>query len=135
MVTGFLSTSRYTSIKARNLEIVRDQSKASGSLMPLIGVKSYNVPTLTNAEYIDLVDSTGREWHAGKRRKIESTEPNALTKLGLDNEHWTTRVKGIGSGYWRVVVVRELDELIDKAKAMAQLTLFGTGLARSLSKI
>ena len=32
------------------------------------------------------------------------------------------RVKGIGSGYWRVV--GKLEELIDKAKEMAQRTLF-----------
>ncbi len=43
---------------------MRDQSKASEPLMPLIGVKSFNVPTLTAAEYIDLVDFTGREIHA-----------------------------------------------------------------------
>ena len=43
------------------------------------------------------------------------------------------RVKGIGSGYWRVV--GELEGLIDKAKEMACRTLFGMGLARILSKI
>ena len=101
--------------------------------MPLIGVKSFNVPTLTAAEYIDLVDFTGREVDASKRGKIEATEPRALRKLGLDKDHWTARVKGIGTGYWRVV--GELEELIDKAKEMAQRTLFGTGLARILSKI
>jgi hypothetical protein len=41
--------------------------------------------------------------HPGKRGKIEASEPKALTKLGLDKNHWTTRVKGIGSGYWRVM--------------------------------
>ena len=101
--------------------------------MPLIGVKSFNVPNLTERDYIELVDFTGREWHLGKRGRIGSTEPRALTKLGLNKDHWTTRVKGIGSGYWRVV--GELEELIDKAKEMAQRTLFGTGLARILSKI
>ena len=84
--------------------------------MPLIGVKSFNVPNLTERDYIELVDFTGREWHAGKRGKIEASEPKALTKLGLDKDHWTTRVKGIGSGYWRVV--EELEELIHKAKAL-----------------
>ena len=128
-----ISTSRYTSIKARNSEILRDQSKASEPLMPLIGVKSLNVPTLTEAEYIDLVDFTGREWHSGKRGRIEASALRALRKLGLDKDHWTARVKGIGSGYRRVV--GELEELTDKAKEMAQRTLFGTGLARILSKI
>ena len=75
---------------------------ANASLMPLIGVKSFNVPTLTQAEYIDLVDFTGCELHAGKRGRIESYEPKALTKLRLDKNHWIIRVIGIGSGYWRV---------------------------------
>jgi hypothetical protein len=47
----------------------------------------------------------------------------------LDKDHWTTPVKGIGSGYWRVV--GEVEELIDKAKEMAQRTLFGVGFART----
>jgi hypothetical protein len=51
----------------------------------------------------------------------------------LDKKHWTTRVKGTGSGYWRVMA--EVDELIDKAKEMAQRTLLGTGFAGVLSKI
>jgi hypothetical protein len=55
-----------------------------------------------------------------------------LTKLGLDKNHWTMRVKGIGSGYWRVV--GELDELVDKAKEISQRTLFGIGFARFLNK-
>ncbi len=82
--------------------------------MPLICVNSFNVPTLTAAECIDLVDFIGREIHAGMRGKIEASEPKALRKLGLDKDHWTTRVKDIGSGYWRFV--GELEELIDKAK-------------------
>jgi hypothetical protein len=45
-----ISTSRYTSIKARHLEVLRDQSKANELLMPLIGVKSFNVPTPTQHE-------------------------------------------------------------------------------------
>jgi hypothetical protein len=30
-------------------------------------------------------------------------EPKALTKLGMDKNHWTLRVMGIGSSYRRVV--------------------------------
>ena len=46
------------------------------------------------ADYIELVDFTGRELHPGKRGKIDASEPKALTKLGVDKNHWTTRVKG-----------------------------------------
>ena len=133
-IASSISKSRYTSIKSRNQQIRKAPERANQPLMPLIGVKSFNVPNLTERDYIGLVDFTGREWCAGKRGRIESTEPKALTKLGLDKDHWTTtRVKGTGSGYWRVV--GELEELIDKAKEMAQRTLFGIGLARILSKI
>ena len=58
--------------------------------------------------------------------------PRELTKLELYRRHWTTRVKGIGSGYWRVV--GEVEELIDKAKEISQRTLFGVGFARILKK-
>jgi hypothetical protein len=39
---------------------------------------------------------------------------------------------GIGSGFW--CVVGEVEELIDKAREMAQRTLFGIGFARILNK-
>ena len=71
--------------------------------------------------------------HPGKRGKIAASEPKALTKLELDKNHGMTRVKGIGSGYWRVV--GELEELLDKAQEISQRTLFGIGFARILNKI
>ena len=132
IATG-INSSRYTSVKLRNRQIQKHSELARQALMPLIGTRSFNMPAITEADYIELVDFTGRQLHAGKRGKIAANEPKALTKLGLDKNHWTTRVKGIGSGYWRVV--GEVDELIDKAKEMAQRTLFGTGFARILSKI
>ena len=70
---------------------------------------------------------------AGNSSNIEVSEPKALTKLDLNKNHSTTGVKGIGSGYWRVV--GELEELIDKAKEISQRTLFGIGFARILNKI
>jgi hypothetical protein len=42
-------------------------------------------------------------------------------------------VKGIGSDYW--CAPGEVEELVDKAKEIAQRTLFGIGFARILSKI
>jgi hypothetical protein len=43
------------------------------------------------------------------------------------------RVKGIGSGYWRVV--GEVEDLLDKAKELGQRTLFGTAFARFLKTL
>ena len=42
------------------------------------------------------------------------------------------KVKGIGSGYWRVVGTAE--ELIEKAKTMGQSWLCGIGLARLIQR-
>ena len=61
------------------------------------------MPSISEAEYVELVDFTGRELHPGKRGKIASNEPKALTKLGFDKNHWTRRMKGFCSGYWREV--------------------------------
>ena len=132
-IAGNIAASRYTSVKTRNQQLRKNPEHASQPLMPLVGVRSFNLPTISAADYIELVDFTGREWHPGKRGKIEASEPKALTKLGLDKNHWTTRVKGIGSGYWRVV--GDLEELIEKAKEISQRTLFGIGFARILNKI
>ena len=92
------------------------------------GIIWANFPKITQADYIALVDWTGRQLHPGKRGKIAAQEPPALRKLGLDAGHWTIKVKGIGSGYWRAVGTAE--ELIQKAKVMGQRCLCGMGLAR-----
>ena len=132
-IASGISTSRYTSVKVRNQQLHKNPERANQPLMPLVGVRSFNLPGISQADYIELVDFTGRELHPGKHGKIDASEPKALTKLGLNKNHWTTRVKGIGSGYWRVV--GELEELIDKAKEISQRTLFGIGFARILNKI
>ena len=91
---------------------------------------SSNAPLLTNADYLELVDFTGRMIQPGKRGAIKEKEPKALAKLGLDPKHWTARVKGIGNGYWRVVA--ELEDLVDLAAQFKQRTLYGIGFARQL---
>ena len=52
--------------------------------MPLIGLPTFNMPVISEAEYIELVNFSGRELHPGNRGKITAREPRALTKLGLD---------------------------------------------------
>ena len=100
----------------------------------LVGVRCWGAGGAgTEAEYIDLVDFTGRELHQGKRGAIKADEPKALRRLGLDKDHWTMKVKGVGSSYWRVV--GSLEELIEKAKGLKQRTLFGIGFARFLKNI
>jgi hypothetical protein len=75
---------------------------------------------------------TGRQLRPNKRGRIAAAEPPALRRLGLDAEHWTMQVKGIGSGYWRAVGA--IDELLAKAREMGQRWLCGVGLARALAQ-
>ena len=128
-----VSTSDNTSVQMRHDQIRKNEACASQQLAPLAGVKSFNVPLMTEAEYIALVDFTGRELHPGKRGVIKADEPPALRKLGLDKNHWTMKVKGFGSNYWRIV--GSLEELLEKAKELKQRTLFGIGFARLLKNI
>jgi hypothetical protein len=99
--------------------------------MPICGVPASSMPPITVAEYIDLVDETGRKIRADKRGAIPAEEPRALQKLGLSADHWTRKVLGVGSGFWRVVGT--VDEIQDKAIAMKQQFLRGLGFARALS--
>jgi hypothetical protein len=132
-IAGSVSTSMHTSARKRGKQIRGEPTLASKPLQPIAGVKMFTAPLISVAQYIDLVDWTGRQWHPTKRGKIARSEPNALTKLGLNPDHWTHKVKGIGSGFWRVV--GSMEDLTEKARELKQRTLYGTGLAKILSKI
>jgi putative transposase len=61
-----VSTSRYTGVKLRNRQIQNNSEQANQLLRPLIGTRSFNMPAITEADYIELVDFTGRQLHGGK---------------------------------------------------------------------
>ena len=82
-IAGNIATSGYTSVKMRSQQLLKDSKRADHPLMPLVGVQSFNLPGISESDYIELVDFTDRNLHSGKRGKIEVSEPKALTKLGL----------------------------------------------------
>jgi len=106
---------------------------AALSLKPLLGCQSYNLPTLTDSEYIYLVDYTGRQVYPGKCGVIKESEPQAINKLGLNPEHWAHRVQGfaegIGAKWFRVI--GELEDMIEKAIKInhERCLAFGEGLS------
>ncbi|NJR44089.1 transposase [bacterium] len=135
-VADSLSTSHHTSVKIRSKAIRGDLRAAAKPLKPLLGCQSYSLPKISEAEYIALVDYTGRQFFPGKRGRIKESQPKALDKLGLNPNHWSHRVKGFGEGFgakW-FRVVGELEEMLEKAKQIKQRTFFGVGLARVLAK-
>ena len=124
--------SDHTSVQAR-AEGLRDQpARANETLRPIVGLSVFRLP-MTEAEYIQLVDYTGRQIRPDKRGAIHPTEPAALRRLGLDASHWTGQVKGVGSAYWRIVGGAEA--IMDKAAAIGQAWMKGIGYARRLEKM
>ena len=135
-VADSVTSSKHTSIRKRGKAVRGDLTAAALALKPLLGCQSFNLPTLTEGEYIDLVDYTGRQVYPGKRGKIRESEPKALYKLGLNAEHWAHRVQAFGEGFgakW-FRVIGELEDMIEKALEIRQRTLFGIGLAGRLAK-
>jgi hypothetical protein len=82
--------------------------------------RGIELPELNIIGIVKNADLVGRRGKAilisvryASTEQVAASEPRALTKLGLDNNHWTMRIKGIGSGYWRIV--GEVEDLVDKA--------------------
>ena len=126
-VADSVTSSKHTSIQIRGKAVRGDLKAAALPLKPLLGCQSYNLPTLIEGEYIDLVDYTGRQIYPGKRGVIKESEPKALDKLGRNAEHWAHRVQGFDEGFgarW-FRVIGELEDMIEKALAIKQRTLFG----------
>lgn len=138
--------SDHTSVQARATELRKNPSNANKLLMPIAGFGVFLPsgdkfdgklePTgsrlpMTSAQYIELVDYTGRQLKPGKRGVIASSEPPALRKLGIHGDYWTGHVKGFRSAYQRFV--GSVEAMTDKAAALKQQWLKGIGYARSLA--
>ena len=130
-ITGKLEDSEHTSVKLR-LDALRKQPElADKPLQPIAGICVFQRLPMSNRQYIDLVDFTGRQIRPGKRGSITESEPPALRRLGLDAKHWTGQVKGIGPGYWRIV--GSVETLIERAEAAGQRWMKGIRFARRLA--
>lgn len=123
--------SLHTSIRSRIKSVRANPELANARLMPIWGSAAPTMPPLTVAEYIELVDDTGRQTRKDKRGAIAAAEPRALQVLGVDQDHWARKVKGVGSGFWRVVGT--IDAIEQKAVAMKQKFLRGIGFARAFA--
>jgi hypothetical protein len=122
--------SRNTSIRQRCKAVRGNPELAAELVMPIWGIPAHSMPPITVGDYIELVDATGRQVRKDKRGAISATEPRALQKPGISPDHWTRKVGGVGSGFWRVVGAAE--DIQEKAAAMRQQFLRGVGFARGL---
>ena len=127
IATG-LHDSSHTSILTR---LAGAESAATGErrLQPILGVQRIPL-SITEHEYLQLVDWTGRQLAPGKRGAIPADAPPVLARLSNDSVRWPRQVRGVGSGYWRAV--GSVEALMALAKQMGQRWLKGQGFAASV---
>ena len=130
-MTKRLDHSRHTSIYQRLKALKQQPGLLQESLKPLAGSLIAFLP-IRLIDYIELVQWTGKQVRADKRGAIPSNAPNVLKRFESKPERWATRVKAIGSGYWRVV--GDAQDLMDVAERLKQRWLKGIGTALSLQK-
>ena len=99
----------------------------------LLGIRGLSVTALSITDYIQLVDTTGRQWHPTKRGRITGKPAAVLERLGLDARQWTDRVRAIKPDQGFCRVIGSESALLAKAAEIGQRWLRDVGVARSLA--
>jgi len=55
-----LNRSKFTTVRKRHRAVLKQPEIANQPLIAMVGVNSLNMPLLTNADYLQLVDYSGR---------------------------------------------------------------------------
>jgi hypothetical protein len=131
MVTA-LEASDHTSVQQRIEQVKRNPAILTRRLMPTSGSLLRCLP-IDTSDYLALVDWTGRQLRNGKRGAIAIDAPHILRSLDPEGNRWTTRVRAVGSGYWRVV--GDVHDLMAIAQRIGQRWVKGLRLAKSIERI
>jgi hypothetical protein len=123
-----LESSAHTGASERIARARSTPTLLQESLQPIAGA-SPNVLSINSADYLQLLDWTGRRLVAGKRGKIDADAPAILSMIDRP-DRWVLRVAGYGSEWARVVGT--MHDLVDKADQIGQRWLKGLRLARQL---
>ena len=124
-----LDDATHTSAAARLAQASEAPEHLTKPLGPILGALRPPL-AMSTADYLQLLDWTGRQLAPGKRGQITGDAPACLRRIDPNPAHWTTRVRGIGSGYWRAVGSAEA--LLELAKRIGQRWMKGLRLAERL---
>ncbi len=100
------------------------------ALQPLIGAPLHAL-SLSTANYLQILDWTGRVLAPGKRGAIAGQAPAVLSLFDRSPERWTMRVRGYGSGWTRAA--GSAQDLMAHAERLGQRWLKGIRLALLLA--
>jgi hypothetical protein len=124
-----LDTSMHTSAVVRIAAARSEPSTLTRPLGPIAGNLRPQL-ALTTADYLQLLDWTGRALAPGKRGKITEDTPAVLSRIDQDAGRWVNRVEAFGSGWARAA--GSAQDLIALAERLGQRWLKGIRLAVKL---
>jgi hypothetical protein len=129
-ITDRIENSRHTSLFER---LQRKGTVGPASRRPMLTLAGVPLAAcLPLADYMHLVDWTGRQLAPGKRGVIRGAPPAGVLAVGAAPRRWADEIRGIGTRYWRAV--GSAQALGDLAASLGQRWMRGIGFARSLSK-
>ena len=117
---------RHVSIR-RRFDALR-QGAPGTLLLPVLGTGP--ALSVSEREYLTLVDETGRTVREDKPGAIPRSLPAIVRRLGLSERAWLRQVQGTESCYWRVI--GRFECFVEKAAQLGQRWLKGCRLAASL---
>ena len=120
--------SAYTSVRARSINVTDKTNNAP--LQPLATSILATRSIVTTAQYLELVDWTGRALHDAKRGAINANAPPIIKRLGLRPRQWCLQVPATESQYWRAI--GHLEALMHAATEVGAKWLCGIGMARQV---
>jgi REP element-mobilizing transposase RayT len=133
-------TSEFTSIyeRIRQLKPDSDVSAPEVAKPPLLGFQTPNVKSeeetrsipFSEAEYLELVDWTGRAQRPDKRGAIDARQPAIMRRLNLDKDVWRNAMQAGGNVFGRAI--GQINHLRLHAAALDQSWIRGSGRARRL---
>lgn len=121
-----LDASAHTSVVMRIEAAKSDPATLTRRLGPIMGNLRPNFD-LSTADYLQVLDWTGRMLAPGKRGRIAEDAPAVLAVIDRDAGRWTTRVSAFGSGWARAA--GSAQDLIALAERLGQQWLKGIRLA------
>jgi len=124
-----LENSSHTSVATRVGEARTNPSLLTAPLKPVAGSLRPAVD-ITTADYLHILDWTGRQLSPGKRGRISPDAPVILTIIDHDEQRWATRVAAFGSGWHRAA--GSAQDLLVIAERLGQQWLKGVRLALKL---
>jgi hypothetical protein len=128
-VAQTIDASMHTSATARIAAVQSMPTTSSGSLAPIAGILRRPL-ALTTADYLQLLDWTGRRLGPGKRGRIPNDAPAVLSVIDRNADRWVNRVEAFGNGWARAA--GSAQALIALAERIGQRWLQGIRLAVTL---